>query len=111
MNDTVISDNAVVADSFIDDTIDVDVSELQIDQFDTETGPSSPQTQALEALGWVKYTTDSGDPYFYNLQEQTTQWTVPEDVLEREAELISTGKYGQGPASTTTMGTRRHAKR
>ncbi|GMI12707.1 hypothetical protein TrLO_g15691 [Triparma laevis f. longispina] len=110
MNDTVISDNAVVADSFIDDTIDVDVSELQIDQFDTETGPSSPQTQALEALGWVKYTTDSGDPYFYNLQEQTTQWTVPEDVLEREAELISTGKYGQGPASTTTMGTRRHAK-
>lgn len=31
---------------------------------------------------------ESGDPYYYNSQEQTTQWDVPEEVLEREAEFM-----------------------
>ncbi|GMH62845.1 hypothetical protein TrST_g12887 [Triparma strigata] len=114
MDDTVVSDNAIVADSFVDDTLDnisaLQVDQLQIDQVDPSSGPSSPQSQALEELGWVKYSTESGDPYYYNLAEQQTQWTIPEDVLDKEAELIASGKYEQGPMTGESTVSRRHAK-
>ena len=37
---------------------------------------------ALEELGWVKYTTSGGSDYYYNLETQETQWTTPDEVLQ-----------------------------
>mmetsp|Transcript_14358 Transcript_14358/g.29546 ORF Transcript_14358/g.29546 Transcript_14358/m.29546 type:complete len:1082 (+) Transcript_14358:121-3366(+) len=50
----------------------------------------SASHEALESLGWMEYKTDTGDPYYYNLSSGETQWTLPDEVLEKEHELLAT---------------------
>ena len=111
---SLVTDNAVVdPNSFVNDTLLTNQLVTVAPQPETniqsypEGGGST--AEALEQLGWMKYSTAAGDPYYYNLNSGETQWTLPDEVLELEAELISSGKFRIDGGNVSTL-TRRSAK-
>ena len=55
--------------------------------------------EALDSLGWIEYQTQGGDPYYYNLTSGETQWTLPDEVAEKEHELLASGSLTNPPSS------------
>ena len=61
----------------------------------------SAEEIALESLGWMVYRTDGDDPYYYNLNSGETQWTLPDEISEKEHEILASGdfKASKNPSS------------